>query len=119
MELELQDVIRDCRAVVEKFSHDFSNDEVVCLATQSLWLVAFAAAEAYDGVWTVERSQEVEAIFELAITSHRRFTVKNHNKRSEYEPRLLARYEDLKTIFLHGQYATLRAAQPSALSNPQ
>ena len=109
MELELQDVIRECRTVVERFSRDLSNDEEVCLATQSLWLTAFAAATVYDGVWTPERSQEVEAIFNLAITSHGRFAAKNHNRISKYESRLLVRYEDLKTIFLHAPYAVLQA----------
>lgn len=119
MELELQDDIRDCRAVVEEFSRDLSNDEEVCLATQSLWLTAFAAAVVYDGVWTPERSQEVEDIFELAIKAHKRFTVKNNNEPSEYEPRILKRYQDLKSIFLHGQYATPQSTQSSARSNTQ
>ncbi|MHC5057184.1 MAG: hypothetical protein ACYTKD_21105 [Planctomycetota bacterium] len=73
MQVELEDAINRCRDAVDRFAHDPRLDELVCLETRSLHLLALAAYHMCNGVWTKDRSKAVEEIFRRALDVHESF----------------------------------------------
>ena len=103
MQIDLERAIDSCREAVDAFAVDLKDDERVCLETRSLAVASSVTARIYSGVWTEERSKEVEEIFKKAIDAHERFA-KEHGSESEYADRLHGRFQKMKDIFIHPPY---------------